>query len=304
MNDDILPIAIGRRAFLQKGALVLAAGATVPSMLMAEDQPSASLRIALMTDLHYADKEAVGTRHYRESLDKLTEAVTHFERDKPDLLVEMGDLIDASDSIEIELEYLARINRELSKISDDRHYVLGNHCVHTLTKDEFLTGVSQEQSFYSFDRREFHFVVLDSCFRRDGQPYGRKNFKWNDANIPAAQLQWLESDLKQTSKPVVVFAHQRLDVENDHGVRNNAEVRQVFEASQKVLAVFQGHSHKNDLNDIGGIHYCTLVAMVEGAGAENSGYAMMELYSDGTIQVKGFRRQKPYAWLSLGQQNG
>ena len=29
-------------------------------------------------------------------------------------------------------------NREFSAISKDRHYVLGNHCVDTLTKDEFL----------------------------------------------------------------------------------------------------------------------------------------------------------------------
>lgn len=70
---------------------------------------------------------------------------------------------------------------------------------------------------------------------------------------------------------MLVFAHQRLDVNNYHGVKNNAEVRKVFESSGKVLAVFQGHSDQNELKDIGGIHYCTLVAMGDGSGAENSG---------------------------------
>jgi alkaline phosphatase len=87
----------------------------------------------------------------------------------------------------------------------------------------------------------------------------------------------------------VVFAHQRLDVSNDHGVKNCPDVR-------KVLAVFQGHSHKNDYKDIAGVHYCTLVAMVEGSGADNRGYSTVEVRPDGTITVDGFRRQKGYEW--------
>ena len=63
-----------------------------------------------------------------------------------------------------------------------------------------------------------------------------------------------------------------------------------------MLAVFQGHSHQNDLKDIDGIHYCTLVAMVEGSGLENSGASVLELHDDGTIHVTGFRKQKSYDW--------
>jgi alkaline phosphatase len=63
-----------------------------------------------------------------------------------------------------------------------------------------------------------------------------------------------------------------------------------------VLAVFQGHSHQNDLKDIDGIHYCTLVAMVEGSGLENNGASVLELHDDGMIHVTGFRKQKSYDW--------
>ena len=164
------------------------------------------------------------------------------------------------------------------------------------TKAEFLGGVEQKESYYSFDRGDFHFVVLDACFRNDGEPYGRKNSKWNDANIPAAELEWLQADLRSTDRKTVVFAHQRLDVSNDHGVKNCPEVRGVLQDSGKVLAVLQGHSHQNDLKDIGGIHYCTLVAMVEGTGAENSGYSIMEIAKDGVIRLMGFRKQMAYDW--------
>jgi len=300
MTDDNNHIRLGRRAFLRNGTLVLAAASLSSGKLFADDEASL-LRVGLVTDLHYADKVPAGTRHYRESLTKLEEAATQFEKDQATFLVELGDLIDAADSsVDVEQSYLKTINREFSTICTDRHYVLGNHCVDTLTKEEFLGGVEQEKSYYSFDRGDFHFVVLDSCFRSDGQPYGRKNSHWTDANIPAPELEWLEADLKTNDKPVIVFAHQRLDVSNNHGVKNNAEVRKVLESSEKVLAVFQGHSHQNDLKEIGGIHYCTLVAMVEGSGPENNGYSLMEIEPNGSIQLTGFRKQKPYKWERQG----
>ena len=248
----------------------------------------------MVTDLHYADKAPAGTRHYRETPARLEEAAGQFTRDKLSLLVELGDFIDAADSVDLEQKYLRTINSQFSAICSDRHYVLGNHCVDTLKKDEFLACVEQPTSYYSFDRGGFHFVVLDSCFRSDGQPYGRKNFQWTDANIPPAELEWLEGDLKASDKPVIVFAHQRLDVSNNHGVKNNARVRQILEASKRVLAVFQGHSHQNDLREIAGIHYCTLVAMVEGAGPENNGYSLLDIEPDGTLRLTGFRRQNSW----------
>ncbi len=292
-------IQLGRRAFLKHGTLVLAA-ASVNSTKAVENEGTQRLRVGLITDLHYAEKAPAGTRHYRETLSKLREAAKQFEQDKPAFVVELGDLIDAADSVEVEKSYLKTINREFSTICKERHYVLGNHCVDTLRKEEFLGGVEQEKSYYSFDRDGVHFVVLDSCFRSDGQPYGRKNSEWTDTNIPATELEWLEGDLKENKKPVIVFAHQRLDVSNNHGVKNNADVRTIFESSGKVLAVLQGHSHQNDLVEIGGIHYCTLVAMVEGSGAENNGYSIMEIEPNGTIHLTGFCKQKSHQWDRKG----
>lgn len=293
-----------RRAFLQGTSLLLvgsladecfsSALPAINSDFAHPDTPE--LQIGLITDLHYADKPPAGSRHYRETINKLTEATARLGSSKLDFVVELGDLIDAADSVEIELGYLKTIDREFAKLAADRHYVLGNHCVDTLYKHEFLGEVRQKESYYSFDRAGFHFVILDACFRSDGTPYGRKNFQWTDANIPEAELEWLKADLDSTDKDVVVFAHQRLDVAKDHSVRNNGEVRKILESSGRVSAVFQGHSHKNDLQQIGGIYYCTLVAMVEGSGLENNAYSILEMFADGTIRLSGFRKQANYRW--------
>jgi alkaline phosphatase len=306
MKEATNPIC--RRAFLRGGALVLlgAAGASaLGDKLSTAGQANSgtqassdtrAVRVGMVTDLHYADKPAAGTRHYRQSLSKMAEAAERFNRDQADLVVELGDFVDAAATPAAELQYLKSIHEVLATIKSPKHFVLGNHCVDTLTKQEFLDGVGQKESFYSFDAGNTHFIVLDGCFRADGKPYGRKNSKWDDANMPALQVDWLRDDLKATNKKVIVFVHQRLDNIKQYAVKNAAEVRKVLEQSGKVRAVFQGHSHANDYQEIGGIHYCTLVAMVEGAGAQNSGYTTMDVFEDDAIRINGFRKQKMYKW--------
>ncbi len=291
---------VSRRAFIRNGSMILlGAGvgcSNVPTLFAVEPNAKRQTRVGLVTDLHYADKPPAGSRHYRETLVKLEEAAARFHEDQPDFVVELGDFIDAADSVEVEKKYLQRINKDFTVLPGKKHYVLGNHCVHTLTKGEFLEGVGQQKSYYSFDQGGYHFVVLDSCFRSDGTPYGRKNFQWTDPNIPEEQVEWLRADLQAAGGKTIVFAHQRLDVSNHYGVKNCQQVRRVMEESGKVIAVFQGHSHKNDYNEIAGIHYCTLVAMVEGAGTENNGYSTMDLFEDGSIRIAGHRKQETYRW--------
>src|SRR5512134_1762984 len=141
--------SLTRRAFLQGSTLILAGTALGRASLLADEATAKPrLKIGLITDLHYADKPPAGTRHYRETPGKLEKAIDQFTRDKVDFTVELGDLVDAATSVEDEKAYLKTINTQLAKIPGDRHYVLGNHCVQTLTKAEFLTGVEREKSYY------------------------------------------------------------------------------------------------------------------------------------------------------------
>lgn len=279
---------ITRRAFLQNSTLCLAG---FSGLQAADAEAKALIKVGLMTDLHYADKSPTKTRFYREALAKLDEAVEVMNREKPALVVELGDFIDQADSVEKEIEWLQTMESHFAKLSMPRHYVLGNHCVGTLTKQEFAANTKACGGHEVFEAGGVTFLILDACFRSDGTPYARKNFDWKDANIPAGQLSWLESELNKASGPVIVFAHQRLDADKAHAVQNAAAVRSLLEKSGKVLAVFQGHSHKNDYQQIAGIHYTTLVAMVEGSGIENNGYTMLDVLADGSLRLNGFRKQ-------------
>jgi alkaline phosphatase len=267
--------------------------------------PKVALSVALITDTHYADADASGSRYFRESLAKMTEAREQLGKRRPAMAVSLGDLIDfakPTTSPEAETAFLKRINAVFSQIARERHYVLGNHCVGTLTKAEFLAAVGKKQPYYSFDKKGWHFVVLDACCRPDGVDYGRGNFKWNESEIPDTQRAWLAADLKKAKGKTIVFVHQRLDspTRTDYKVKSAEAVRRILEESGKVALVFMGHSHQNEYQEINGIGYVTLAAMIEGTGATNNGYALLHLHTDGTHRLEGFRKHAEHPLAKRG----
>jgi alkaline phosphatase len=300
------PLRLTRRALLRDGTLILAASAILreETGAFAEEAVAPKGRVGLVTDLHYADRPPAGSRHYRETLDKFAQAVKQFKQEKVDCVVALGDLIDSAETLEAEQGFLKRIAAEFAAAPGQHHFVLGNHCVSALTKAEFLKTVGQEKSYYAFDLAGIHFVVLDACFRSDGEPYGRKNFEWTDANVPAVELAWLRADLEKTKSKCVVCVHQRLDVKPPLGIQNAADVRKVLEESGKVLAVLQGHEHQGGYQAIRGIHYCTLTAMVEGSGAANNAYAVMDLLPGDAIRIRGFGKQRAFPAIASPRKAG
>jgi alkaline phosphatase len=254
-----------------------------------------TVRIGLATDVHHADRDARGLRQYRAARGRMEAAVAAFTERRTDLVVELGDFIDEAPDAEREQGYAREIDAVLRRAPGQVHHVLGNHCVWTLTKKQFLEAVASERSYYSFARGGWHFVVLDACFRLDGVEYGRRDFDWRDTAIPPRELEWLEGDLKRAAGPVVVFVHQRIDVEGDVGVKNGAEARRILESSGKLRAVFQGHSHENDLKEHKEVPYVTFCALVDHPEPQGGAWAVAELKPDGAIALEGFRRQQSRA---------
>jgi alkaline phosphatase len=286
-----------RRKFLQQAAVGAAALSMSPSpssTAVPKTSSDDALTFGLVTDVHHADADTKGSRHYRDSLAKLQAAVREFQNKNVTFVAELGDLINAGPSRQAEVEYLNAVCDVLKRLDVPKHFVLGNHCVDTLTKTEFLQGCGRnaEPTYYSFDVAGYHFVVLDADFLEDGTSYEPGNFRWTDTWIPKKELDWLQADLAGSKgRPTVVFIHQNLHDEKDvHGVKNAPAVRKILEASGDVIAVFQGHMHPGGLVRVDGIPYCTLRAMVEGPGLENNAFAVVTLRGR-EVEVRGFGRQ-------------
>ena len=120
------------------------------------------------------------------------------------------------------------------------------------------------KTFYSFDRKGVHFIVLDSIGITDDRAY--------EGRIDAAQTVWLATDLKKQAPgaPIIVISHIPIvsafasyvpvptTEAKHHGmtVANSDEVIPLFEG-HNVLAVLQGHTHINERVDWHGVPYIT-----------------------------------------------
>jgi predicted phosphodiesterase len=289
---------ISRRRFLGLAG-ASAAGLFLAPSLGAINKQKPIVRFGMLSDIHYANREQAGERFYRQSLTKVREAIDRMNQEKLDFVIELGDFKDqdAVPNEESTLKYLSEIETVFQKFNGPTFHVLGNHDVDSISKQQFLgiaenTGISNERSYYSFNIKKFHFVVLDGNFTKEGKDYDHGNFSWDDVSIPEHELNWLKDDLQHSTNQVIVFIHQMLDESKNpkQAVHNSAEVRQILEQSGKVLCVFQGHVHEERYNRINGIHYYSVNAVVDGNGPENSAYMVVDVYNDGSLKIEGFRR--------------
>jgi len=190
----------------------------------------------------------------------------------------------------------------LAGFAGERHCVVGNHDVATLTKEEFLEhcGLGRP-AYYSFDVKGVHFAVLDGNCHADGSDFSAGNFRWDEAWLAHVQLEWLRRDLAAAGDlPTIVFCHENLDhqlwneVLDPHVLRNAEQVREVLEAAGNVRAVIQAHYHPGRLSTQQNITYISLRAMVVGAGLENNAYAVVSMHADQRLTIQGFGKQKSY----------
>ena len=289
---------ISRRRFLgiagtTTGGLMLA-----PNLFaMSAEKPL--IRFGMFSDVHYANRESAGTRFYNQSLAKVQEAVDRMNQEKLDFLIELGDFKD-QEAVPNEvntLKFLTDIETVFQKFNGPTYHVLGNHDMDGISKQQFLervdnTNIPKSQSYYSFNRKGIHFVVLDGNFTKSGKAYDHGNYTWDDASISTEEIEWLKSDMKSNKFPVIVFIHQMLEPSKSakHAVQNATEVRQILEQSKNVLCVLQGHVHEEIYNRINGIHYYSVNAVIEGDGAENNAYMIVDVYKDGSLKIDGYRR--------------
>lgn len=289
---------ITRRDLLKCSGIAAASVAgAAPARLAGPPEPGARLSFGLVTDAHYADALKAGSRHYRQSLAKMAECVKRMNEKKVDFLIELGDFKDQArpPKPESTIEFLQEIEKAFGQFKGSRYHVPGNHDTDSISKEQFQahvenTSIPKSSTYYSFDVKGVHFVVLDANYRNDGKDYDSGNFNWTDANVPKAELDWLRKDLAASTSPAIVFLHQLLDGKDGHTVKNAAEVRKVLTQSGRVLAVFQGHKHSGGYSLIEGIHYYTLKAMVEGSGEDHNAYAIAEISKDFDISVTGYRK--------------
>ena len=115
---------ISRRAFVKNGSLILfGTGVFTGASPVFESDDKKVLRFGLITDLHYADKAPAGSRHYRETLDKLAAADAELDNASPGFLTILGDTIDSADNLETEKTHLDIVYKRLKKLPGEKTFL-------------------------------------------------------------------------------------------------------------------------------------------------------------------------------------
>jgi len=166
-------------------------------------------------------------------------------------------------------------DRTQQDLSLQVHHTIGNHdCLGVYPQSGMQPGDSiygkrydedhVGKTYYSFDHKGVHFIVLDSIGLTPDRAY--------EGRIDATQVAWLAADLntQPAAKLIIISVHIPLVSAIDnytpvpatppahHGntVVNSSELTQLF-MGHNVLAVFQGHTHINERVDWHGVPYIT-----------------------------------------------
>ncbi|WP_167618356.1 metallophosphoesterase family protein [Maribellus sediminis] len=231
-------------------------------------QESDTFSFVFVTDIHL-------TEEYN-AVEGFSQAIDTINKLTPDFVLTGGDnIMDAlAQTYEKSDSAFHLFSSTIEKLTMPLYSTIGNHDVFGLYKKSGVDPNHPEygknfyekriaKRYYSFDHKNWHFVVLDGIgFTDDRHYYGHVDFE---------QLKWLKNDLERNGKekPVVVSIHIPLlsigsqimesptqgMLENTI-VTNAHDVIKILEQYNTKL-VLQGHLHFLEDIEYNGIHYIT-----------------------------------------------
>ena len=299
-----------RRDFLKYASLSgLTPLLAKPTGVKAASSPKRALRIAHITDVHVRqnpEDEFSAARGLEQCLHHIQD-----QDDPPDIIFNGGDSIDdalgaSRSAVRRQWALWHRILREENSLPVV--HGIGNHDVWgagpasdpRYGKRWAVEAMNLERRYYSFDRAGWHFIVLDSTRKMEGD--------WYTAKLDEEQFQWLKQDLDATPSetPILVLSHIPIlcaaaffDGDNEQsgdwvipGAWVHIDARRIVELFYEhpnVQLCVSGHIHLLDHVVYNGVSY-----FCNGAVSGNwwngryhqtpPGYAMINLYADGAYE--------------------
>ncbi len=259
------------------------------------------LSLGIVADIHHGAQ--AGTKCGPAAIALLGDFGHWANRHPLDMVVELGDRINNVDA-QADERLTLTVAGALGGITASRAHLLGNHDSHDLPRAIAEAAMQVGFGSWSRDLNGFHLVFwnADTCVK------GKQQFLFD-----AADLRWLEADLRATDLPTIVFSHLPLDEGSMIGnfyfekvlagfahYGNAAEARDVIERSAKVILCLAGHTHWNARNTIDGIHYVTIHSLTESFTTwphPSGAWALVQIDDD--IRIEVFGRDPAYYRLPI-----
>ena len=211
-----------------------------------------TIKIGMCSDVH------LPTMH--DSKKRISTFIDSMIIAKPDFIIELGDFV-------IPKEKYDTMFSIWNSFSGPKYHVIGNHEMDGGTSmEDALAYRKMKNSYYSFSKNGFKFIVLDGNDKKHENEKGYRSY------IGEEQINWLKEQLKKSEEPIVVFSHQGIGTDPNnpgerYSIENSEDVREIFEnhnelnKSSKIICCFNGHTHHDYPEDINGIWYITINSM-------------------------------------------
>ncbi|HWW42996.1 metallophosphoesterase, partial [Pedobacter sp.] len=227
--------AFNRREFIS-GMLATGIVLQIPGRVMAMFPTKAKvIKAGLITDLH---QDVI-----HNGSERLQAFLSHVKKINPDFIMQMGDFAYPNDK-----------NKALIDEFNQAHpivlHVIGNHDTDSgHTKEQCLRYWKMPARYYTKEINGVCFIILDGNDK--GSPTHKGGYP---SYINDEQKIWLQQQLKQIDKPIVIVCHQPLA--GALAVDNAAEIQDILSAaSDKILLAINGHTHIDCQLFIKGVNY-------------------------------------------------
>ncbi len=228
-----------------------------------------SLRFGAIGDFEYGTRKKVGNKLVSLAPSELEKVVNYYNAEwHPVFVVEMGDMVESSGVKQAKaLDQFRFIDSVFRKVNARTEYVLGNHDLRSLSKEEVrgVLGLSDNHRF--FDEGEWRFVIMDTNFDRKSDGAARGPHHYVSGFVPESEFVWLEQAL-DTDRPVILISHHPLYA-GGKLTDNYKEVIEFLDRYPNIVLAISGHDPSFRFVEKDGIAHLTVdnLANIDSVGS-------------------------------------
>lgn len=230
-------------------------------------------KMVVFSDLHYAPN--IENKPIKFSLPILKLIINKINHEiKPDVVINLGDLIEDFNNHDKDIESLNFVWNEFSKISTQFYSVIGNHdlrSMNSIKEVEKIMGYNNSTFFK--DINGYHLIFLGAVLNNSIETADGRIIKTQF--LSKEDMEWIKKDLANNELPCLVFLHYGVAEDKMKGNKwfedspesallgNRKELKEILNKDKNVIAVFSGHQHwtKQIVED--NINYYVISTLVE-----------------------------------------
>ncbi len=265
-------------------------------------------RFGVVADPQYAPIAPSGTRYYSNSLWKLSEAITVFNRENPAFVVTLGDIIDR------DWGSYGHVLPLYKKLRHPNFFILGNHdfSVASAYLNSVLQRLGLRRAYYDFVGGGHRFIVIDgneiSLFANgkgtknyaaaekrisDMKAAGAANAHTWNGGISDVQFAWVEQVMKKAKaagERVIVMGHYPIYPVNLHNLWDDARLVDLLTSYDNFLLYINGHNHAGNFGAIDHKYFVNFKGMVE--TPNTTAFSIVDVHDD-RIDIRAYGVEEP-----------